>query len=167
MFAIGSFNSAFEEPICLLGYSSVSLILYLEGKRTVGHIRFADACDFRVSGDTGSYRGTGSQDLQKRCSHLISWLCGCVTPGFPSTCQYGEGKFTFVLAQMCSVVVDCSIDSIWRNIKMILYQQIIVYYNTLGYLSFSLKDTSTTWTDFKDTDDDSSCLGHRLVKFRE
>lgn len=65
MFAMRSFNSAFEESICLIGYSSVSLILYLEGKRTVGHIRFADACDFRVSGDTGSYRGTGSHDLQK------------------------------------------------------------------------------------------------------
>lgn len=74
MFVMRSFNSAFEESICLIGYSSVSLILYLEGKRTVGHIRFADACDFRVSGDTGSYRGTGSHDLQKRCSHLISWL---------------------------------------------------------------------------------------------
>lgn len=63
-------------PICLIGYSSVSLILYWEGRRTIGHIQFADACDFRGSlrRDWQLQRHWALSTNKKQCSCLIRWL---------------------------------------------------------------------------------------------
>lgn len=152
-------------PICLIGYSSVSLILYREGKRTIGHIQFADACDFRGGlGRDWQWQRHWALSTSKNGVAIIRWLWGCIRR-LPIRMS-GMGASGFVLVQRCFVVVGRLVASIWRHIKMILYQQTNHSIQYTG-LSFPLKDTATTCMDFKATFDDSSCLRPTMVKFRE
>lgn len=138
-------------PMCLIGYSSVSLILYREGRRTIGHIQFADACDFRGSlrRDWQLQRHWTLSTNKKQCSYLIRWLSNQeegATAGFPSKC-WGCGEDLYscwyrgVLLQLTVWLLPFE-----DTLKWSYTSKQIIAYNTLDYHSPLKTQLQHEWT---------------------